>query len=206
MKNKPNSNTPCHTPLSKTPNFKQENNQPNSNQNLKITFELKRQLTQKELYCAFKILKANLLTQNYAISKEDKQVWQQSLTNQLNNSQTLFISILFNNKLEGFACLFFNNTTLTLSELQLSNTLKGTRAVLKLIDYILKLPQIKDISQIFFSINKNNSNSLKTFTHLGAKKIEENEKAFKLILHKQTAINYIENISKRFNLSSQNLQ
>lgn len=161
-----------------------------------IHFLVKSSISNIELNNAFEIMKTNLLNLGYTVTEEDKNIWIKNVKSQIKNGKTKWVSIYFNGVLNGFATLFLENNQITMGELQLSDNLKGTRCIIKLIEYLTNHPQFKNFNEIYFSANKKNALANNTYLHLNAKKIGESQIANRYLLTKTEIQNYLSRITK----------
>lgn len=162
-----------------------------------IRFLTKSAINNNELENAFIIMKTNLLRLGYNVNEEDRKVWIKNIKSQLKNSETKWISIYLNGDLNGFATLFIKNNQITMGELQLSDNLKGTRCIIKLIEYLINQPEFSNFKEIQFSANKKNTLANNTYLHLNAKKIGESQIANKYVLSKVDIENYLTKLIKK---------
>lgn len=140
---------------------------------MKFKIVEKKILSDSDLNMMFEILKPNLIKLGYTnISDSEKEIWK-SNHNQSNN---FYFWIYADDNFVGYFELCVNENKLFLSEIQLCGNVKQTKTILYVIKFLTELDYFKDFDKIYFSINKTNSLSNKTFSHLGGKIVRETEK------------------------------
>lgn len=164
----------------------------------KISFERKFKLTQKEIDILFNIIKTNMMNLGRKVTDNDYHLWSKNLISLLQSKTTYFYIINTNQLPCGFIELVENENSLTLSELQLDSSVKKTRLILTIIEFLFNNKNFKDKDLICFQILKNNDISNRTFLHLGAEKISETEKYNKYVLTRFKVLEYLKKLHKKF--------
>lgn len=160
-------------------------------------FLRKRYLTDKTINQLFNIIQNNMIKIGFNPSEEDKIAWTNNLKRELQNENFYFYVIYNNGEICGFVEILDSNSQLTVAEIQFDDTIKRTRLILHTINFILKNHHFGKYDRAYFSINKNNLMSNKTFSHLGAKICLEKEKSFKYEILKSDVEKYIKLLDKR---------
>lgn len=156
----------------------------------------KKCLTKTELNSAFDIIKNNMIELGFNVTDEDEVTWKENLNLNIRKSHFLLFLIYNQSKIVGFIELSLLNSIPFLAELQFSASVKRTRIILYVINFLLNLKELKSAKSIEFSILKTNSISNKTFSHLGGKVILDTEKKYKYSITKNAVKQYL----SKFNL------
>lgn len=162
-------------------------------QNLSIV--KKSNLNDDELSNSFEIIKLNMLSLGLKVESEDKDFWCNNLKALLKKDNFCFFLVYMNGEIVGFIELMKNDDIFYISELQLSNKVKRSKTILKIIKFLFESEDLKEAKEVQFSILKNNLMSNKTFTHLGGKIILETEKKYGYSLSKTKAMKYLSKFS-----------
>lgn len=151
----------------------------------------KRELTERELDCAFEIIKLNMLALDVDVKSEDRALWGENLTRNLQNADYGFFLIFLKHEIVGFFSTINKQGSLYVPEVELAEKVKGTKVILEIIKFMYYSNNLKDINEINFSILKNNNMSNKTFSHLGGKIISQTERKFIYSLSPQDVKTYL---------------
>ena len=148
-------------------------------------------LHEDELIKAFEIIKLNMIDLGVKVLDNDKIFWAKTIEDNLNGKDFYFYLVYLNEEIVGFIELIKNNGIFIVCEVQLSNEVKRSKTILKVIKFLFECEELKNENEIQFSILKNNIMSNKTFTHLGGKIILETENKYRYSLLKNKVINYL---------------
>ena len=159
-------------------------------------FLRKRYLSDKILDIIFRIIKNNMIKIGFNICDKDKDFWISNLKQEL-LCDNFYLYLIYNNgEVCGFVEALEKDNQLIISEIQFDDNVKGSKLILHTINFILNNKLFYKFDKAYFSINKNNAISHKTFTHLGAKIILEKEKSFKYEILKSEVEKYIKYLTK----------
>lgn len=165
--------------------------------NKDYTFLRKNHLSNKITDILFEIIKNNMIKIGFNISDNDKSFWIDNLKRELQN-KNFYLYIIYNNgEICGFIEAVESNNQLIISEIQFNDIVKGSKLILHTINFILHNSQFDKFDKAYFSINKNNTMSNKTFAHLGAKIVLEKEKSCKYEILKSDVEKYIQSLTKK---------
>lgn len=156
----------------------------------------KKYLSTKSFDVLFEIVKENMSKIGFNPTENDKILWIENIKKELNNDNFYFYVIFFDGEICGLVELLNSDNKFIISEIQFNSNVRGSKLIVRVIDFLLNNPSFKDYNKAFFNINKNNLISNKTFTHLGAKIVEEKEKSFKYEIERKTVETYIQNLSR----------
>ena len=163
---------------------------------MKYNILRKTNLTTIETEVLFDIIKDNLLSLEYKISNNDKELWIENLKNSLQKEKFYLYLVYKEEKIVGFVEIIEENNKLTLSEIQIDNYNKKTRILLDIINFLLTRKDFLTFEEMYFNINKKNNLSNKTFSHLGGKIIEEREKSYLYKIKRKDVEKYLKTITK----------
>ena len=163
---------------------------------MKYNILRKTNLTIIETEVLFDIIKDNLLSLEYKISNNDKELWIENLKNSLQKEKFYLYLVYKEEKIVGFVEIIEENNKLTLSEIQIDNYNKKTRILLDIINFLLTRKDFLTFEEMYFNINKKNILSNKTFSHLGGKIIEEREKSYLYKIKRKDVEKYLKTITK----------
>jgi len=149
-------------------------------------------LTDIQVKTLFNIIKNNMVEIGFEIKDNDFDIWSTNLIKNLDNNNYYLYLIDSDNETLGFFSLIEVDNDLTLCELQLSNKLKRTKAIINIIKFIFECENFTNKKEIFFSINKKNKMSSNTFKHLGAVLMYENENKCKYKLYREAVKTYLQ--------------
>ena len=151
----------------------------------------KHYLNDYELEQAFNIIKPNMINLGFNVSDNDKAFWCKNIKDNLENSNFYFYLVYLNGEIVGFAEVVYENDSFIISEVQLKDKVKRTKIILEIIKYLLNSLELSNADEAYFSILKNNTMSNKTFSHLGAKIVSENDRKFKYVIKRDCVNSYI---------------
>ena len=151
----------------------------------------KQHLTDRELKQAFNIIKCNMTNLGFNVSEKNKEVWCNSIKNNIVSSNFYFYLVYLNGEIVGFVELAKLNEIFIVSEVQLADKVKRTKIILNIIKFLFECPELANENEVYFSILKNNNMSNKTFSHLGGEIISENEKKYKYSIKRDLVHKYI---------------
>lgn len=137
-------------------------------------------LSSGDIKKCFEILCSNLKSQGYKIPENDFKIWRNNI--KLNFESSRWFLVYNNGSLSGFITMSITNGQLFCSEIQFSESIKGTRAIIKVLKFLNNFKQFDNFDEVYFNINNNNIKSLKTFAHLSPEKVSSNSNStlFKL--------------------------
>lgn len=142
----------------------------------------------------YEIIKNNMIKIGFEINDKSKDVWINNINKMLLNNNFYLYVIKFNNEVCGFIELIDSNSILIVSEIQLSDKVKGSYLILHILKFLVNNENFKQYNKIRFSINNNNLLSLKTFKHLGAKLCEQRQNNSTYEIERQQIENYLNNL------------
>ena len=163
---------------------------------MKYNILRKTNLTIIETEVLFDIIKDNLLSLEYKISNNDKELWIENLKNSLQKEKFYLYLVYKEEKIVGFVEITEENNKLTLSEIQIDNYNKKTRILLDIINFLLTRKDFLTFDEMAFYINKQNAMSNKTFSHLGGQIIEERQKSYLYKIKRCDVEKYLKSITK----------
>ncbi len=155
-------------------------------------FVEKKFLLQKELNRLFEITASNMAKIGFEIKDSDKQIWCESLKNNLHSKNFTLYNIYRNGEIVGFVSLESVENNLFLCDIELDENVQKTRLILDVIKFLNANQKFKDYPALFFGINKNNKKSLDTCFHLGAEIIEERPNAYRFKLNRVNIEKYLQ--------------
>lgn len=162
-----------------------------------FTIKLKQQLTISEGNLLAEIEAGNMANLGLEISDGDKELWITSLKDNIAKGNTnLYVGYMDGN-LCCFVTIYHKDNELWLSEFEIAEKYKNTKVVIRMIEKLMEVNYLKDYTHIYFKINKTNTKSQKTFEHLGAKMVKENEKSFTYSLSKNDVANYLVKLNSK---------
>ena len=153
-------------------------------------------LNKFEIESAFDIVKNNIINLGIDVSEKDREIWISSLNNNLSNKDFYFYLLYNDGKIAGFMEMIKSNGKLTLSEIQLNDSLKRTRILPFLINYILNEKAFSEFDELYFSIKKVNNASNATFSHLGGEIVEDRGKNWLYRISREKVSKYMKKMSK----------
>ncbi len=162
----------------------------------KYVFERKECLTDLEFEKMFQIISSNMQAIGFDVKESDKKTWQDNINKSLKSEDEYYFVIYKDGDLCGYVEVCKINNQLHIPELELANKYKQTRLIYEIIKFLFNYNDFKKYEECYFSINKKNPISFKTFEHLGGVKIRESEtKQFYKLLRKDVD-DYLKNLSK----------
>ncbi len=167
------------------------------NEFIKGTYIIKKSfLSENELNFAFNIIKDNMTKLGFDVSDKDKEMWCGNIKQNLYKEDFYFYLVYINGKVEGFIEIVNSNGIFIVSEVQLSNQSKGTRAILEIIKFLYNNKEFENVEEFQFSILKHNNMSNKTFAHLGGEIISESERKFRYKISRNNVKQYLNNLKQ----------
>lgn len=155
----------------------------------------KRYISEENFDTLFKIIKNNMINIGVNVVDEDKKFWVDNIDSKLRDDKFFFYIIFYNGEICGFIEAVDSDNELIVAEIQLDAKVKGSRMILRVIEFMLNNKKFANYDNIKFSINKKNNMSNKTFGHLGAKIYSENEKSFRYELTRNQVERYVKKIN-----------
>ena len=156
----------------------------------------KHNLDSFELNQACEIVCTNMQRLGFEISPKDKTSWKENITKSLQDKNFYFYLIYFDGKICGFAELAISNGKLYVAEIELSDTVKHSRILLRILQYLSTAPEFLDFQEVYFNINNNNKQSIQTFMHLGGVVTEKRERSSLYRLTREQMQNYLKKFNK----------
>lgn len=135
-------------------------------------FLRKRHLTIKQFEILFDIVSSNMQKIGFQICDDDKLIWINGLKQHLSDGGFFLYLIYKNGKICGFIELTQSENRLIISEIQFCPAVQHSRLIIYAIMFMLNNKQLFTYNVAYFSINKNNNMSNKTFAHLGGEVID----------------------------------
>ena len=132
----------------------------------------------------------------FDVSDKDKEMWCGNIKQNLYKEDFYFYLVYINGKVEGFIEIVNSNGIFIVSEVQLSNQSKGTRAILEIIKFLYNNKEFENVEEFQFSILKHNNMSNKTFAHLGGEIISESERKFRYKISRNNVKQYLNNLKQ----------
>lgn len=168
------------------------------NQHSKQIFHFlrKRHLASKEFDTLFDIISNNMQKLGFHINNNDKLVWINNLKQNLRNDNFYMYLIYFNGEICGFIELVESENDLVVSEIQFNPLVKGSKLILHVINFVLNNPKFTKYTSAKFSINKNNTISNRTFTHLGGEICDEKGNSYTYKIERIKVQKYLDNLTK----------
>lgn len=146
----------------------------------------------------FDIIKHNMIDLGYQVCDDDQKKWCESLKEQSKRDSFYFYEVYRDGKLIGFVELVLQKDgTLCLSEIQLVEEAKNSRAILEIIKFIVNCADFKNYGELYFNISKRNNKSNATFRHLGGKIVEERPGSYKYVIKRETVKDYLKKFNKK---------
>lgn len=142
----------------------------------------------------YEIIKNNMIKIGFEINENSKSLWLFNINKLLLNNNFYLYTINYNNEICGFIELIENNSILTVSEIQLSNMVKGSYLIFYILKFLLELDIFKKYNKVKFNINNNNLMSIKTFKHLGAQLCEKRQNNSTYEIERKQIENYLNNL------------
>ncbi len=171
-------------------------------QSNKYTILREKYLTDKKIAVLYEIIKNNMANIGFDVSEQDKNGWTNNLKEHFKKDDFYFYVIYNSGDICGFIEIVEYENKLIVSEVQLDNTVKGSRLIVEVIDFILTNPSFSKYNNCYFSINKNNTMSKNTFTHLGAKFYREKGNKVKYGISRIEVEKYLEKLAKFYRKNS----
>ncbi|MBR6779264.1 MAG: hypothetical protein IKM43_03885 [Clostridia bacterium] len=138
-------------------------------------FIRKKYLTETELEAVFNILSNNMQSLGFDINQDNKKIWQTNFTNSLSKDNQYCYLIYKQDFLCGYIQVGLFDNLMHIHEVELSNQFKQTRLIIEIIKFLINDKHFKTYNEFYYSVNKKNPLSFKTFAHLGGIKIKETE-------------------------------
>ncbi len=160
-------------------------------------FLRKRHLSDEEFDTMFDIISDNMSHIGFALRSGDKSIWVNNLQRNLDDEHFYIYLIYFNGDICGFIEIMETHDGITVSEIQFNQTVRSSKLILYTIDFILNEPAFCQHRHAYFSINKNNALSSKTFTHLGAQICGEKQNSYQYEIDRTSAQKYIDKLTKK---------
>lgn len=159
-------------------------------------FEKRDYLTNIELNKLFQILASNMQAIGFSVKDGDKDAWQEGLKQSLMDENEYCFVIYKNGNLCGYIEVNIINNQLHICEVELSNKCKQTRLIYEIIKFLFNYDDFKKYEDCYYSVNKQNPISFKTFEHIGGVKIRESETKMFYKLSRKDIDNYLKNLNK----------
>ena len=156
----------------------------------------KHNLDSFELNQACEIVCTNMERLGFEISLKDKTSWKENITKSLQDKNFYFYLIYFDGKICGFAELAISNGKLYVAEIELSDTVKHSRILLRILQYLSTAKEFLDFQEVYFNINNKNEQSIRTFMHLGGVVTEKRERSSLYHLTREQMQNYLKKFNK----------
>lgn len=152
-------------------------------------------LSAEQLQDCFEIIKNNLQFEGIVFHAQDEDIWKNNILQGLQNKSNTFVIIKQSDKICGFISLT-EQDKLYLSEIQFAPSVKGTKLILSALMFIKSLKIVSKYNEIYFYINNANSQSIKTFTHLGAQLIGSKNNSNLYVLSRSALKNFLSRFKK----------
>lgn len=167
--------------------------------NTYMTHEIvrKKSLNEEEFEKTFEILKPNLEQIGVKVTPEDKISWAENMKKNLENDQFYFYFLYYDDEIVGYSMLYRYPDYLFLSEIQLHEKVKQTRAILYILQFLFAFHDFQNDDCLYFNILKSNRISNKTFSHLGGELIEEKETKNRYLIKREKVEKYLNKFNKK---------
>ncbi len=146
----------------------------------------------------YQIISKNMEQLGVEIQEEDKTIFCNNMIEQIEEGKTKCYTLHYAEKIVAFAMIYINDEDFYISEIQISEDFKKTKALIFILNELSKIEEYQKFKTAKFNIRKNNDMSNKTFIHLGAKRTAEREKAFSYQIDIQSVKTYLQKFSKFF--------
>ncbi len=163
--------------------------------NIETKIVRKKSLNENEMSQLFDIVSSNMAQIGFKIKNDDKKIWSENLSELLKSPDFFLYVVYKNSKIAGFVELCVQNNELILSEIELSQNYKNSHILLTILQCLSQEKEFLIYDHVKFHINKNNSKSIKTFTHLGAVPIKEQPNIY--TLSREKLENYLFSLLKK---------
>lgn len=161
-----------------------------------FSFLRKRHLTPKQFEILFDIVSSNMQKIGFQISNDDKLIWIKGLKRHLSDEGFFLYLIYKNGKICGFIELTKSENRLIISEIQFCPAVQHSRLIIYAIMFMLNNKQLITYDVAYFSINKNNNMSKKTFAHLGGEVIDSKEVTLQYKIERNRVQRYVDKLLK----------
>lgn len=148
-------------------------------------------LTDETIKRMLEITKENMSQIGLIVDKDSCDQWISNTRKNVKDKNYKYNLILNNGILDGFFQLFFDGQKWFLSEIQFSPNIKKNRAILNFLFNLIEYKELKSYNEIYFYINKQNSMSINTFSHLNPVIVLEKEKTIQYKISRKDAENYL---------------
>ena len=154
-------------------------------------FEIKNELSQRELVEYFNILKSHLIGLYGEKSVETGyKSWYENRSKF--SPQKFFVKMFKDKELLGYAELLIRgDNTLYFCDIIIKEKSRQTRLVFEFVKFVLNCNQFKGYDEIYMHINRNNEMSLKTWSHFNYQKLEEQNLSNLYKISREDIANYI---------------
>lgn len=143
-----------------------------------------------ELDAMAEIIAKNMVILGVNATSNELKMWKENMQALAKRDDYFLYLIYQDGAICGFAELCEGKDGLLyLAEIQLAENVKGTRVLLKTLQFLAAEKDFERYDAVYFNINNNNDKSKNTFMHLGGVVIEKREKTSLYRLDKQVMLN-----------------
>lgn len=143
-----------------------------------------------ELDAMAEIIAKNMVILGVNATSNELKMWKENMQALANRDDYFLYLIYQDGAICGFAELCEGKDGLLyLAEIQLAENVKGTRVLLKTLQFLAAEKDFERYDAVYFNINNKNEKSKNTFMHLGGVVIEKREKTSLYRLDKQVMLN-----------------
>ena len=159
-----------------------------------FSIEKKDNLSQDELDKVYQITAQNMAGIGLEVNNESKGIFTKAMQQNFQDTNFVFFMFYHHNNICGWGSVYKKVDSLYLSDIELSPSVKGSRLLSFVLASLTKEKEFEMFENFTFYINKKNSMSNKTFSHLGGEIIEEKANGFIYKITRQKLINFLQKL------------
>lgn len=160
-------------------------------------FIRKSYLTDSELSKIYNILSFNMKKIGFNVLDSEYENWKTSFKNSLQESNEWCYIIYKDGNICGYIEINDVNNKFYISEIEIDERYQKSKLILELIKFLIKNKDFLQYDNFYYSVNKKNVISFKTFEHLGGIKIRETETKYFYEISRNDVTKYLKSL-KRF--------
>ena len=164
---------------------------------MKSNFEFirKKDITSDEVEKFYGIISSNMKAIGLIVNDDLKQLWVTNLLSSIKKENEFYYVIYKDSNIIGYIEVFKDLDKTHISEVELDNKFKQTKLILEIIRFLISNQDFSNEIEFYYSVNKKNSLSFKTFEHLVWEKIGESTNQFKYKINRKKVENYLQKLN-----------
>lgn len=159
-----------------------------------FSLEKKTSISQNELEKVYQITSQNMAEIGLEVNDESKEIFTKSMQQNFGDKNFVFFMFYHHSQICGWASVYKKTDNLYLSDIELAPSVKGTRLLAFVLASFAKEKEFASFDKFTFYINKKNTMSNKTFSHLGGEIVEEKPNGFIYMLTREKLVEFTEKL------------